>query len=189
MPADGATTLKGHIITQAIAIVVFVVVPAIITLIVPFTDLELRHTGAGATVTVKRYVLMFIPWQHKQITNVKALRVETTPEFRYQDTAENRRKGRAGAVSLATGQLVVVGDGPEVIVQAAPEIADAIAARFNRFLAAKASAPVTIPVYASWWLSYVLGGTVTALAAFYVICACLALLALPFTWLRGKPTP
>ena len=178
------TSLMGKIIIQAIAFVAFLVVPIVITLMAPFTDLEFRRAGDGATVTVKRYVLMFVPWQTTEISNAKALRVEITPESRYRNTAENRRKDRAGTVKLATGQMVVVGDGREVIVQAAPEIAEGISDQFKQFLANRAVEPITISVYASWRLSYLLGGAVTALAAFYVICVCLAILAVPFKRLR-----
>lgn len=175
-----SSSLQGQIITQAIAIVAFLLVPIAITLMAPFTDLEFRRAGDGATVTVKRYVLMFIPWQTTEIRNVSALRVEITPEFRYQNTAENRRKDRVGTVSHATGQLVVVGAGREVIVQAAPETAEGISAQFTKFLADKAAGPVALSVYASWSLSYLLGGTATTFAALYAVGACLALLAVPF---------
>jgi hypothetical protein len=171
-----SSSLKGKIITQAIAVVVFVVVPIAITLMVPLTDLEFRRAGGGATVTIKRYVLMLIPWRTTEIENVSALRVEVAPEFRYRDTAENRRKGRAGTVSHATGQLVVIGEGREAIIQAAPEIAEGISAQFTQFLADKTAGPVAISVYASWSLSYLLGGTATAFAALYAIGACLAAL-------------
>lgn len=178
MPSN--SSLMGTIITQTIAFVVFLVVPIVITLMVPFTDLEFRRAGDGATVTIKRYVLMFIPWQTTEIANAKALRAEITPESRYRNTAENRRKDRADTVKLATGQMVVVGDGREVIVQAAPEIAEGISDQFKQFLADRAAKPVAISVYASWRLSYLLGGAVTALAALYVIGACLAILSFPF---------
>ncbi len=180
------SSLKGQIISQAIAIVVFVLLPIVITLMVPFTDLEFRRAEGGATVAVKRYVLMFIPWRTIEIKNVSALHVEISPEFRYRDTAENRRKGRAKAVNHATGQLVVVGDGREVIVQAAPETAEGISAQFKQFLADKTAAPVAISVYASWNLSYLLGGTATAFAALYAISACFSVLALLFKNLRRQ---
>lgn len=89
---------------------VFVVVPTVITLIVPFTDLTFHRNAGGASVTVKRYALMVIPWQTTDIANVKTIRADFNQSFRYADTAENRRKGRAGAINHATGQLVILGD-------------------------------------------------------------------------------
>lgn len=179
------TSLKGQIITQVIAAAAFLGVPIIITLMVPFTDLEFRRARDGANVSVTRYVLMFIPWQKTEVANVRAILSEVTPEFRYANTAENRRKGRAGTISLSTGQLVIVSDGDEVIVQVAPEKAKGVSDQFKRFLGDKSATPVMIPVYASWSLSYLLGGAVSALAAFYAICAFLAVVTYPFK--RQRP--
>lgn len=187
MPSTAPASLKSHIITQTIAIVVCVVVPAIVTLMAPLTDLELRRAGSGATVTITRYVLMLIPWQTKQVPNVTELVADITPGFRYANTAENRRKGRAGTVSHETGQLLVVSDGPEVIVQAAPELAEDISARFAQYLASGSSEPVRISVYASWSLSYLVGGALSALAAFYIVCACLAVISLVVRTVRNTP--
>ena len=41
-----------------------------------------------------------------------------------------------------------------------------------------------IEVYASWWLSYVLGGVVSALCAFYLLGCVLAIVTWPF---KRKP--
>lgn len=174
------TTLKGAIITQIIAALVFVGVPILITLMAPFTDVALEKTGSTAKVTITRYVLVFIPWRTKQIEHVKDARADVTAEFRYKNDVENRRKGRAGAVSLATGQVAFINDGPEVIAQAAPELALQTEARFDRFIADPNPAPIKISLYASWWLSYVLGGIATAFAALYLGGALLAILTFPF---------
>lgn len=181
MPTN--SSLKSQIITQVIAVIAFVIVPIVITLMAPFTDLTFRHNADGATVTVKRYVLMFLPWRTTEIANVKTVRAYINEAFRYGNTAENRRKRRVGTVSHATGQLVITGDAQEEIVQAAPEIAKAISTQFERFLTNRAAEAMVVPVYASWSLSYLLGGAMTALAALYVIGACLAIASLPIKWL------
>lgn len=112
------------------------------------------------------------------------LRVDLTAEFDHARTLENRRKGRIGT-SDATGQVAIIGSGPEVIVQASPDLAQEIALRFERFAAASLAAPVTIPVYASWPLPYLLGGAVTALCALYVAGVALSVLAVPYRRLRA----
>ncbi|WP_342362982.1 hypothetical protein [Terrarubrum flagellatum] len=173
-------SLKGAIITQTIAALVFVGAPILITLIAPFTDVAIQKTGSTARVAVTRYVLMFIPWQKREIEHVKELRADVTAEFRYKNTAENRRMGRAGAVSHSTGQFAIVSDGPEVVVQASPELAVETEAKFDRFMAEQNPAPLRISVYASWWLSYVLGGVATAFAALYLCGAFLAIVTFPF---------
>lgn len=181
-----SSSLMGQIITQAFAFVGFLVVPIVITLMVPFTDLTFQRGEGGANVTVKRYVLMFIPWQTTLVENVQAIRADINSAFRYRNTAENRRKGRVGTVSHATGQLVVITDDHDEVVQAAPEIAEQIVTQFKHFVASRSAEASTVSAYASWRLSYLLGGVMTGLAAFYVIGAILAMLSLPFNWLRRR---
>jgi hypothetical protein len=185
-PAQTPATLKARIITQAIAIVCFLVLPVIITLVVPFTDLEFRHTGAGASVTVKRYVLTFIPWQTHRIDHVREVRAQVTSGGRYGDSSENRRLGRDGAYRYPTGQLVIVSAGPERIVQASPDKAEAIAAQFGSFANDRNAQPVRISVYASWGLSYVLGGIATFFAALYLFGAAASGLQFLLRQVRGK---
>jgi hypothetical protein len=184
MPKLQASSLVGRIVTQAIAFVGFLLVPTVITLMAPFTDLTFQHGEGGANVTVKRYVLMFIPWQSTKVENVTVIRADINRAFRYRNTAENRRKGRVGTVSHATGQLVVIGDDHDVIVQAAPEIAGQIAAQFSQFLENNAAEDAKVSVYASWRLSYLLGGVMTGLAIFYVMGVILAILSVPYNWWR-----
>jgi len=178
-PANARTSLLGVVITQAIAFVGCLVVPVIVTLIAPLSTLDFVKSGRGTTVTVTRYVLIVVPWRTQRIDDVVRLRVDLTAEFRHANTQENRRKDRTGT-SHATGQIAIIGNGPEVIVQAATDLAQEVALRFERFSAASTPAPTSIPVYASWSLSYLLGGAVTALCALYVAGVVLSVIALPF---------
>lgn len=178
-PVKIPPTLTDRVITQAIAIVFFVILPTLITLMVPLSKIEFRHTDSGVTATVERYVLIFLHFKTEQIVNVNSVRADITARKRYQGTSEERRKGQKG-VRLATGQVAILSDGTEVIVQASPELAKTIAAQFDKFAADKTSEPLTFDVYASWALSYILGGVATALCAFYVVCVALAVLLFPF---------
>lgn len=179
------TSLAGHIVTQAIAFVVFLVLPVVITLVVPLTTVEFEKSNSAATVTVHRYVLIFVPWQTTRIENVTRLRADITAEKIYRGTAEERRKGQKGT-SYATGRVAIVSNGPEVKLEAAPDLAKAIVARFDHFVADQVAAPVSISVYASWSLSYVLGGVVTSLCALYVTGVVLAVLTFPFKLMRSR---
>lgn len=178
-PTTTRSRLKSVLVTQSIAVVGFVLVPLLITLMAPLSTIMFEKSGAGTTVVVHRYVLMFIPWQTERIDNVTRIHADITPEKRYRDTRENRRKGNIGT-RLATAQLEIVGDGPEVIVQADPDLAKNVAARFDAFARNAAAPPEKIEVYASWGLSYVLGGVATFLCGFYLLGATIAVLQ--FVW-------
>ncbi|QGM98164.1 hypothetical protein [Methylocystis parvus] len=170
-------------ITQAIAVVGFVIVPIVITLVAPLSTIEFEKSGAATNVVVERYVLMFVPWRTARVENVKRLRVDVTDEVHYADTVENRRRGRRGT-SYATGQVAIIGDGPEVVVQAAPPLAKEVSAKFDQFAKSGAAGPMTVSVYASWGLSYVLGGVATFFCGFYVFGATVALAQ--FLWKKAR---
>jgi hypothetical protein len=169
-------TVRSHLVTQAIAVVCFVVVPVVITLVAPLSTIVFERTGSGTDVIVHRYALMVVPWQTERIDQVAQIRADVSSQFRYGNTAENRRKNRVGTVSYATGQVAIIGVGDELIVQAAPDLARSIAAQFKDFVADKNATTLSIPVYASWALSYVLGGVVSALCGLYLLGSLAAIL-------------
>jgi hypothetical protein len=177
-------SLTNLVITQAIAFFCFIIVPTTITLMVPLTHLRMEHSNRVPTVTIRRYLLIFIPWRTEQIPKVTRIRAEITPEYRYRGTSEERRKGQKG-VRVATGQFAIVHDGPDVIVQAAPDLAKQIARQYDEFLADKSAGPRTVSVYASWKLSYLLGGVATALSALYLAGVGMAVLSALLKFLRA----
>lgn len=170
------TTWTGVAITQAIAALVCIGVPLLVTFMAPVSVLEYRKAGEGVDVRIVRYVLLFVPWRTQDIANVREFRADVTKEFRYKNTKENRMKDRVGHTNLATGQVAIVSTGPETIVQAQPGLAEEIVAEFNTFAASSDPAPVRRTVYASWSLTYILGGAMTGLCALYVVGAALATL-------------
>ena len=177
--AKAASTFFSIAITQAIAVVCFVVIPTAITLMAPLSTIQFKKTEKGNTVLVDRYLLIFIPWRQEQVENASKLHAEITEEKRYKGTSEERRKGQKG-IRLATGQVTVIGNDKELVVQSAPDLAKSIVSQFDQFASTADAAPVIIPVYASWSLSYILGGAATFLCALYVFGVCAAIVTFPF---------
>jgi hypothetical protein len=168
------TSWRGVLIAQSVAFLGCVIVPVMVTLMAPVTVLEYRKTGTEAQVLIVRYVLLFVPWRTQEIAGVTEIRADVTERKVLKDTKENRRKDQVGHVQLATGQVAVLGAGPPAIVQAQPGLAEDIAAEFAAFAASPEQGPVHRTVYASWALTYVLGGAMTALFALYVVGVTLA---------------
>jgi len=182
-PAAVPVTLTGQVITQAIAFFCFLVLPTVITLMAPRTRLELQHSPTGPTGTVTRYVFLFLPWKTEHRANVSGIRADITPEYRYRGTSVERRKGQKD-VRLATGQLILSGDGSELVVQAAPDLAETVAQQGAAFIADPSAGPKTFSLYASWGLSYVLGGIATAFSAFYIFGVSMTVLMSVYRLLR-----
>ncbi len=58
--------------------------------------------------------------------------------------------------------------------------------KFREFQSATSTEKQCYSVYASWWLSYVLGGIASGFCAFYICCAMLAVVLSPFKLLKKK---
>jgi hypothetical protein len=139
---EPGSTWTGTVIAHGVAFLGCVIVPVLITLMAPVTVLEFRKSGPETSV-IDRKVL--------------------------KDTKENRRKDQVGHVQLATGQVAIMSAGPNVIVQAQPGLAEEISAGFEAFAASPDQGPIRKTIYASWALTYGLGGAMTSLFVLYVI--------------------
>lgn len=172
-------SIKSIVITQAIAIVFFVLLPILITFMTPLTDVEVSNTEQGTSVKVVRYILTFIPWKTELITNVSGVRADITERKHYANTSENRRKGNVG-VSVATGELVFITNDAEVKMQSDPELAEETVKTYNEFVSSKSTEPLKLTIYASWALSYILGGVATFFCGLYVFGAVVSIIKFPF---------
>lgn len=160
-------SFKSILITQTIACLVFVGIPILLTYMAPLTSLRFDKTEQGVEAKVDRYLLMVIPWKHEDLVGVEAVRADITAAKHYRGTSEERRKGQRG-YRLATAQIVLACGGMESAIQADPELAKQVEKEFADFKQADGVSELKYEIYASWWLSYVLGGVATGFAALYV---------------------
>ncbi|MEZ4633222.1 MAG: hypothetical protein R2880_21335 [Deinococcales bacterium] len=179
------STLSSVIITQAIAIFGFVIVPILITLVAPLSRVRVEYLDGKAVATITRYVLLFIPWKTERIEGVTGARADTTTTHTRKATSAERQRGDSSSkLVFATGQIALLRGEQESIVQAAPELATETANAVNVYLAEESKQPLEKTLYASWSLSYILGGIMTALCGLYVVGAALAIITFPFKKLR-----
>lgn len=162
-----STSLKSILVTQLIACVVFVGVPILLTFMAPLTSLSFKKSEQGMTATLDRYLLMVIPWKHETVVGTLSVEADVTEAKRYRGTVEERRKGQKG-IRLATAQIVIGSGGVETFIQADPELAKRVEKEFAEFQQSNSAEELRYEIYASWWLSYVLGGIATGFAVFYV---------------------
>ena len=86
--------LKSHLITQVIAVVCFVIVPVVITLMAPLSTIEFQRSGTRNNVIVHRYALIFVPWRTERIDNVTQIRADVTSQFRRHLREQKKEQGR-----------------------------------------------------------------------------------------------
>lgn len=160
-------SFKSILITQTIASLVFVGIPILLTYMAPLTSLRFDKTEQGVEAKVDRYLLMVFPWKHEDLVGVEAVRADITAAKHYRGTSEERRKGQKG-YRLSTAQIVLACGGMVSAIQADPELAKQVEKEFADFKQADGVSELKYEIYASWWLSYVLGGIATGFAVLYV---------------------
>lgn len=172
MPAT-KHTFKSIIITQAIAIFGFILVPAAVTFVAPRTTVEMRHIGDESSARVIKHIWLAIPFRETTIAPV--LRVEShvkAAEYGYS-THSDRLRGRK-VEKAADGSIRIIGRDSQCQVQSTPNDAPIEAEQMNAFLEKPASEPLVMTLTAGWLFTYLLGGAMTALSLLYCVGAALA---------------
>jgi hypothetical protein len=181
--AGSEVTVKSFVITQAIAVLVFVLVPVGITAIVPRTMVELRHRDGGATARVTRHVLLVVPLPTSTIDGVTAVESHVREAKRDYASRSDRREGRKSNIA-GDGSVWIIGGDAKAIVQSTPDDAPRQAEQIQAFLADSEAPPLVLTATAGR-LTYWLGGVLTFFAALYLVGATLATIR----WLLRQALP
>lgn len=166
-------SFRSIAITQAIAVVGFIIVPLAVTAIAPCTKLTLTTVGDHVAANVTMYLLLFIPaWSERiePLTEVEAIVIAAD----YHITAEDRRRGRTGH-QVADGSVLLTGPTNDYQIQSTVAATPGQALAIEEFIETMPSEPQTMHFSAGFWLSYVLGGAMTAWAGLYVTGVVLAI--------------
>jgi hypothetical protein len=182
--ADPKHTVKSILITQAIAIFGFVVVPAAVTFIAPRTTVELRRDEDHVSARITRHILLVIPFRTLTIEPVVEVESQVTAGKYGYSTNSDRRRGRK-VNQAGDGSVWIIGRDSKCQVQSTPADAPVQAEQIRSFLENPAAEPVVITATAGWALTYLLGSAMTGLSALYCLGATLAV----GRWLLGLAMP
>lgn len=158
------STFFSVVVTQAIAIVVFVVVPVLVTLMVPRTTIQLRRENGVASAYIIRHALLVVPAGKTTIAPLRNAESIVTGEKQIKEDRVRRRKA---TTQLATGLVEISGDAKNYHVQSTYEDAPRQAAQINAFIQDPSARSLAVTAAAPWKLTYVLGGVLSGLAALY----------------------
>jgi hypothetical protein len=159
-------TWASILITQGIAIVVFLVVPALVTYMVPRTTIEMRRINDGASARITQYILLVFPCRLNTIEPV--VKVEShVRSSREGYSTENDRIRKRKVTMAGDGSIWIIGRESKFQVQSTSTEAPLQAATIQAFLDSPAAEPLVLTTNAGWALTYLLGGTMTALSGFY----------------------
>lgn len=171
-PGQSKNTFTSIVITQAIAIFGFVLVPMLITCMAPRTTIELRRVNDVAAAKITRHTLLFVPIHVTEIAPIVDAEgiVKGVKYIR-----ENRRKNQKAATQIPDGSVMLIGPENESRVQSTYEDAPVQAQLIKAFINNPAAAPQVITANAPWMLTYLLGGILTGFSVLYSVGAILAI--------------
>lgn len=171
------------LVTQIIAFSGCVIIPGLVTLIAPRSTVELKTINDQPAAEIKKHLFLIIPLFKTTISPLERVESIVTQEDRTISSKE-RRRGRVG-VLLADGSVLLSGGGEACQVQSTPEAARREAKAITDFIAAPSNSPPTLTLTAGWRMTYLLGGAMTALAAFY----CFGVVAATLKWFAALFLP
>ncbi|MBS0261836.1 MAG: hypothetical protein JSS02_07755 [Planctomycetes bacterium] len=180
MTANRATkspaSFSSVLVTQAIAIVGFVIIPAGVTMIVPRATIVLRQFDDHVEAEVTRFCLLVIPYHRVHVGRLTEVESHVrAAEHKVHRTAEERRKGKA-EYRAGDGSIILEGPGVTTQVQSTPEQAPQLAEQIRQFLAEPTPEGLVLTAAAEWWFTYLLGGAMAALTGLYLLGSLLAIL-------------
>lgn len=176
--AQSKSTIRSLIITQSIAILVFVVVPVVVTFMAPRTTIRLRRSHDQVAAVVTRHTLLIVPLY---TTTMEPLLDADSILQGEKAIKEDRQRNRKATTQIATGSVRLTGNGQDTQVQSTYEDAPVQAQQIKAFIENPAAKTLTITANAPWMLTYVLGGVMTGFAALYGIGSLLAIMRFVIT--------
>ena len=159
-------TWASILITQGIAIFAFLVVPAFVTYMVPRTTIEMRRINDGASARIIQYLLLVIPCRLSTIEPVLTVECHVWSSREGYST-ENDRIRKRKVTMAGDGSISIIGGESKFQVQSTQDDAPLQAAKIQAFLNNPAAEPLIFTATAGWGLTYLLGGTMTALSGLY----------------------
>ncbi len=182
--AKPANSVSSIVITQAVAILGFVIVPGLVTFMVPRTTIQLQHRDGQATARIVRHTLLFVPLY---TTRIDPLLDAESQVSAAKQIKEDRQRNRKASTQIADGSVLLFGQNQMSQVQSTYEDALVQAEQIKAFLQDPSAKPLTLLAHGPWGLTYVLGGILTGFAALYCLGAFLA--TAQFLLKKARPTP
>jgi len=169
---DPKSTFTSIIITQAIAIFGFLVVPAAVTFVAPRTTIELQRREDHVSATITKHILLVVPIRKFTIESVVEAESHVVAAKYGYSTNSDRLRGRK-VEQAADGSIWIVGRDSKCQVQSTSTEASGQADQIKAFLDDPDAEPVVMTATAGWALTYLLGGAMTGLSALYCVGATL----------------
>lgn len=177
MPSVSTTpaqhSLKSIVITQLIAFVGFVLVPALVTMIAPVSWVKFQRQGDRISVRAQTCLFFVVPFRTVSVDPLIAVDERTLTG----SITNERRVGRQDIKRRADDEGFLVMKGPEqsAEVQVSPASLKSVLEKANAFLKDPAATDLKMFVVANWKFSVGGGGFVSLLTLLYLVGVTLAI--------------
>lgn len=176
-------TLLGVIGSQFIAFVVCVVIPGLLTAMVPVSWIKFERNGDRVTARAQVCLFFVVPYKTMVVDSVDGI----TDRQVTGSTTRQRRAGQHDRVTKAEdeGFLVIHGGDQTAEVSVTPHDLKSVVEKSEAFLKDQQATELKLFVVANWKFGVIAGGLASLLAAFYVVCVVAWIFVTIYRSLRG----
>lgn len=161
----GKSTFLGKVITQLIALLVFLVIPAIVTAVAPVSWVKFQRQGDRVTARAEVCLFFIIPFRTLTVDPVTGVDDRT----KAGSITRHRRPGTDKFTQAETqGFLSIEGPNSTAEVSITPHDLESVKKKAEDFLKDPKVTELKLFVVANWKFSVIAGGLATLFAALYV---------------------
>jgi hypothetical protein len=179
MPLLSDHPIRQKLITQLICVVLFLIVPVLVTAMLPASWITLERGADGrVSATARTCVLFVIPWRTQQVVDVSEVEAKTIRSDRSvsRRSRSNSQSNRGTVHQDGEDELSVRGRDGNLTVSISPASSDAAMTKVQAFLDDASQQHLRVFALANWKFGLAFGGTLTLLSALYIIGSTVAIL-------------
>ena len=179
MPLPPDRPIRQKLITQLICIVLFLIVPVLVTAVLPATWITLeRSTDGRVSATARTCVLFVIPWRTQRVADVTEVETKTIRH----DRSLSRRSGgynrpdKGSVQQDGEDELSLLGRDARLAVSISPASSDSARTKVQAFLDDVSQRHMWVFALANWKFGLGFCGLLTLISWLYIIGSTLAVL-------------
>lgn len=165
--SSSEASLRARILTQLLAVVVFVGLPGLLTAVAPVAYITLQREGTHVTARAQTCLLFIIPYKTASVDPVTHLRTRTAAG----SITWERRRGTTDHYHQADTQgiLAIEGPGQTAEVWVSPHDLGTVLGKAEAFLADPQATELKLFVVSNWKFGVIAGGLISLLTLLYAV--------------------
>ena len=190
MPLPSDHPVRQKLITQLIRIVLFIIVPVLLTAMLPASWISLERGADGrVSATARTCVLFFIPWRTQRVADATSVEAKTRVSDRSVSyrSSSNSRSSRGTVHQDGEDELSVLGLEGKFSIPISPASSEATKAKVQAFLDDDSQRNTWMFTIPNWKFGLGFCGLFALFSWLYIIGSTLAIVRFLTRKLRGTP--